>query len=265
MSASRRQIAIERPNSLDEAETAFDAAQFESSFPAGIEHDYWTVARNWFIEDAIRQARNAGAWHGGLIMEVGCGSGLVTKAMHDAGFPVRGVDLGTPAPIPGAEHLLTLGIEAAALPEAERAAVELVLLPDVIEHLPDPPSFMAELARVFPALDGIIVTVPARPELYSDYDRYYGHFRRYTPELVAEHFNAAGFDCLNWNYAFRGLYMAARMMRLFNLPRQTTRKAPKWQTLHRAVAAGFRLENTLAAPFPGLKGLSLIGLARRRR
>lgn len=245
-------------------ETAFNSAQFDSSFPAGIEHDYWTVARNGFIADAIAQARSEGAWNGGLIMEVGCGSGLVTKAMHDQGLPVRGVDLGQPQPIPGAEGLLTLGVEAKDLPEAERAAVELVLLPDVIEHLPDPAGFMAALPEAFPQLQGIIVTVPARPELYSDYDRYYGHFRRYTPEMVAEHFDAAGFDCLNWNYAFRGLYAAARLMQLANLPRQTQRKAPRLPLLHKALAAAFRVESTLAAPFPSMRGLSLVGIGKRR-
>jgi SAM-dependent methyltransferase len=222
------------------------------------------VARNGFIADAIRAARASGAWGGGPILEVGCGSGLVTKAMHDAGFPVRGVDLGAPQPIPGAGELLTLGVEAKDLPRSERAAVELVLLPDVIEHLPDPAGFMGELTRILPALKGIIITVPARPELYSDYDRYYGHFRRYTPELVAEHFDGAGFDCIKWSYEFRGLYMAARLMQLANLPRQTTRKPPKWAALHRMIAAGFRAESALAAPFPGVRGLSLIGLGKRR-
>lgn len=246
------------------AETAFNSAQFDSSFPAGIENDYWTVARNGFIADAIRLARAEGAWNGGLIMEVGCGSGLVTKALHDMDLPVRGVDLGDPTPIPGAEGLLTLGTDARDLPEAERAAVDLVLLPDVIEHLPDPAGFMGALPDSFPNLRGVIVTVPARPELYSDYDRYYGHFRRYTPDLVAEHFDAAGFDCLNWSYAFRGLYLAARLMQLANLPRQTQRKAPRLPVLHKALAAAFRMENALAAPFPSLRGLSLIGIGKRR-
>ncbi len=253
------------PSPDSSSDTAFDAAQFESSFPAGIEHDYWTIARNGFVADTIRAARAAGAWNGGLIMEVGCGSGLVTKAMHDEGFPVRGVDLGTPKPIPGAEALITLGCEAKNLPEAERLGVELVLLPDVIEHLPDPPAFMAGLAQDFPNLQGIVITVPARPELYSDYDRYYGHFRRYTPELVREHFDGAGFDTVSCHYAFRGLYVAARLLQMAKLPRQTTRKPPSIKVLHKALAAGFRLENALASPFPGLKGLSLIGLAKARR
>jgi hypothetical protein len=250
----------ERPS-----DTAFDTAQFESSFPAGIEHDYWTIARNGFVADAIRAARAAGAWSGGLIMEVGCGSGLVAKAMHDEGFPVRGVDLGTPTPIPGAAELITLGCEAKDLPDAERGEVELVLLPDVIEHLPDPPAFMAGLTQDFPNLQGIVVTVPARPELYSDYDRYYGHFRRYTPDMLRGHFDGAGFDMVACDYAFRGLYIAARLMQMANLPRQTTRKAPSFKALHKALAAGFRIEHALASPFPGLKGLSLIGIAKRRR
>jgi hypothetical protein len=246
------------------SDTAFDSAQFESSFPAGIERDYWTVARNAFIAEAVRAAREADAWRGGLIMEVGCGSGLVTKAMHDAGFPMRGVDLGRPEPIPGAEGLLTLGVEAKDLPAAEREAVELALLPDVIEHLPAPGPFMGALTQAFPALRGIVVTVPARPELYSDYDRYYGHFRRYTPELVAQHFDEAGFDTVKWSYEFRGLYLAARLLKLAGVQRQTTRKAPKWAALHRWIAAGFQAESALAAPFPGLRGLSLIGVGKRR-
>lgn len=245
-------------------ETAFDSAQFESSFPAGIEHDYWTIARNAFIADAIREAFRQGAWSGGPIMEVGCGSGLVTKALHDDGFPIRGVDVGSPQPMPGAEHLLTLGTDADDLPETERSGVELALLPDVIEHLPEPGNFMRGLTATFPALRGIIVTVPARPELYSDYDRYYGHFRRYTPALVAAHFDDAGFDCLRWSYAFRGLYAAARIMQIANMPRSTTRHAPRFKGLHKALALAFRAENALASPFPALRGLSLIGIGRRR-
>jgi hypothetical protein len=245
-------------------ETAFDSAQFESSFPPGIENDYWTIARNAFIADAIRLARAEGAWAGGPIMEVGCGSGLVTKALHDLGFPVRGVDLGKPEPIPGAETLLSLGIEAADLPLRQREAVELVLLPDVIEHLPEPAVFMAGLTQIFPRLMGLIVTVPARPELYSDYDRYYGHFRRYTPELVAAHFDAAGFATLSWSYAFRGLYLAARLMQTAGIRRQTTRQAPRFPLAHKALALAFRAEHRLVAPFPSARGLSLIGIARRR-
>ncbi|MGL4241647.1 MAG: class I SAM-dependent methyltransferase [Beijerinckiaceae bacterium] len=245
-------------------DTAFDTAQFESCFPAGIEHDYWTIARNAFIADAIREARRAGAWSGGLVMEVGCGSGIVTKALADDGFPIRGVDLGRPQPMPGAEGLVTLGVEAKDLPETERRAVELVLLPDVIEHLPDPAGFMAGLGSDFPNLQGVVVTVPARPEVFSNYDEYYGHFRRYTPELVAEHFDAAGFDTIKWSYAFRSLYVAARLMKLASMPRETMRHAPKFRGLHKVLAAAFRAENALASPFPALRGLSLIGIGKRR-
>ena len=66
------------------------------------------------------------------------------------------------------------------LPEEERRGVTTLLVLDVIEHLEDPIAFLREVLSSFPDVSSLIVTVPAREELWSAFDDFYGHHRRYT-------------------------------------------------------------------------------------
>ena len=76
--------------------------------------------------------------------------------------------------------------DARQLEVAQRNEVRTILLLDVIEHLEDPVAFLAELRSHFPALRHLLLTVPARQELFSNYDEFNGHFRRYDPALLRE-------------------------------------------------------------------------------
>ena len=76
------------------------------------------------------------------------------------------------------------------LPEAiaRNSTADLVLLMDVLEHLPDEADLLVPLMtdEITAASTIVLVTVPAFHSLFSDHDRALGHYRRYTrKQLIA--------------------------------------------------------------------------------
>ncbi len=59
---------------------------------------------------------------------------------------------------------------------------DVILLLDVIEHVPDDAAFLRVLTEENLSQDGmILVSVPARQSLFSKHDEALGHYRRYSP------------------------------------------------------------------------------------
>lgn len=60
------------------------------------------------------------------------------------------------------------------------ASTDLVLLMDVLEHVEDDEGFLAGLLECLKPGALVLISVPAFPGLYSEWDRGLGHYRRYT-------------------------------------------------------------------------------------
>jgi len=214
--------------------TAYSDTQYDMNYPPGIEYHWWNIARSRFILEVLRSECGGD----GVFLEVGCGKGVEVKALREAGIETRGVELAEIAPLEEIQAYVQAGTDAIDLPEAQRAQVTGILLLDVIEHLPDPEAFLRSLVPGFPNLSLVVVTVPARQELWSNYDVYYGHFRRYSLDML-ESLGAA----MNWRqgrvgYFFQMLYLPARLLTALGFDRQTEFRPPgegsRW--LHRLVA-----------------------------
>jgi 2-polyprenyl-6-hydroxyphenyl methylase/3-demethylubiquinone-9 3-methyltransferase len=94
----------------------------------------------------------AGIGSGGArVLDAGCGGGLVAKGLIDAGMSVVGLDL----------SVLALGVARRAAGDGFRPAAgrierlpfadesfDAIVAPDVLEHIPDLPAAVADLARV---------------------------------------------------------------------------------------------------------------------
>jgi SAM-dependent methyltransferase len=240
---------------MENTETAFDGHQFDAIYPDDIEHHYWTRARNAIIAGALRK----GGRRAGRILEVGCGRGVVVAALRSRGFEVEGVELARVNPLPAAAAHVRTGVDALALPVAERAAYDTLLLLDVLEHLPAPAEFLRRLRESFPNAHRVVATVPARMELFSNWDELNRHFRRYDRPTVRQLVAEAGGELVRLAYFCHALWLPARLTLMFNGKRASQINPPRGRLaigLHRALAWCLCAEHRL---LPGVvAGTSLI-------
>lgn len=239
-------------------DTTFDAAHYDKAYPDGVERHYWHRARNAVLAAAL----DAEGLRKASLLEIGCGRGLVTEALRDAGFDCRGVELANAIPPARVAPFVRTGTAFQELPEAERVAVRGALLLDVLEHVDEPVSFLAEIRAALPRCERLIVTVPARRELWSRWDEFYGHRCRYDRSTLRRELDGAGYRVRACRYFFHGLYPLALAVNALGRARSTDIVAPPESLLHRAVGRWFAVES---AALPGfLPGTSLLAVASPR-
>ena len=231
--------------------TTFKADQYEDAYPQGIERYFWHIARNAIIARYLRRSELDTK----SLLEIGCGRGIVIEYLRARGIDCIGCELAhvsVPVELRGFVHAET---DFADLAAEHRNRVEGVLLCDVIEHLTDPVAFLRGVREKLPALTGILVTAPARQELWSEWDRHYGHFRRYDLPLLRKTLAQAGFKPQHAGYFFHSLYPPALLLRGGKL-RSTSIKAPSAAGLHRIVGKAFQIEEMLLpSGFPGTSAI----------
>jgi SAM-dependent methyltransferase len=79
-----------------------------------------------------------------------------------------------------------------ALPCAD-ASFELVCALDILEHVADDDSALAELARVATPGASVLLSVPLHPAAWTAFDDFVGHCRRYEPAQIAARLARHGF------------------------------------------------------------------------
>ena len=239
--------------------TEFDPGELDSAYPPGIERHFWTAARGKLIAARLRGLPE----QGGRIMEIGCGRGIVVGDLRRRGLDCYGLEL-APSPVPATlAPFVSTGTDARDAAESVRLAVRTILLLDVIEHLPDPVEFLTGILASYPRAEHLLITVPARQELWSNYDEFYRHHRRYDTQMLAETLRAA--HCRpEWiGYAFHLLYPAMRFAKARG--RTTKLQAPTGfaAALHAVLAQALFLESMLLPR--GIYGTSVLGLAKIER
>jgi len=126
------------------------------------------------------------------ILDVGCGWGSNLVALEKTGYEVVGLDISRQAlerldqP---SRRLIECDITKPLPHDAEEYDVALAL--DVIEHLDDDAAAVKILGRLVKPGGLVIVSVPALPDLYSDYDKVQGHRQRYLPETLRKAFECS--------------------------------------------------------------------------
>ena len=244
--------------------TAFTDEQFAQPYPDGAQHQYWYVARNKIIArrlGALLPPRGQGGQD--VVLEIGCGRGIVVDYLRKRGWNVLGCELGRPSPIlPEVAPHLTFGTEAFQLPVQLRDAVKCLLLLDLLEHLAEPGAFLDSCRAKFPSCEFVFATLPARMELWSNYDEYYGHFRRYSAGSARALFAAQALQVLDCGYFFHLLYIPALVLRCLRLKRSLVIRAPRRPGWHAALGACFDMEERLLPSC--VPGTSLYLAARMR-
>ncbi len=161
---------------------------------------WWHVAKRQLVVEILKKQFPAP----GKLIEGGIGSSRNLIEFRDMGYDVAGFDVMEEAVVLGRQRGLD-DVHQLDLAESwpiDAESVRAVVLLDVLEHLADPVQVLRNAAGVLQPDGGIIVTVPAYPWLYSNWDKSLGHFRRYTARELQSHADQAGLQTrwmAHWN------------------------------------------------------------------
>ena len=78
--------------------------------------------------------------------------------------------------------------------------LDLIFLIDVLEHVEDDRNLLKSFYEKIKPGGRLFIYVPARQELFSDYDKSIGHYRRYEKKELKEKVIAAGFTVERCQY-----------------------------------------------------------------
>ncbi|HEX2716459.1 MAG TPA: methyltransferase domain-containing protein [Gemmatimonadaceae bacterium] len=169
---------------------------------AAIEHrHWWFVGRRRILAALVERLVPAA---GGLVVDVGCGTGANVAALAGR-YRAVGSDTSRDGIALARERhpevRFVLGEAPAAIAD-DVAAADVVMLTDVIEHVPDDFALVSRLLAAMKPGAHLLVTVPAHESLWSEHDVSFGHYRRYeAPRLAA---------------VWEGLPVSVRLLSYFN-------------------------------------------------
>ncbi len=227
---------------------------------------FWHVAKRALVLQALERIARPGS----RILELGCGAGKLQEELGRRAYEAWGSDLEPEALAWCARR----GLERVFLHDAskpvpeDKGSFDAVLAVDLLEHLDDDATALAEWRRALRPGGRLVLHVPAHPSLYSYWDEMLGHRRRYTADTLAERLRAAGFVVERLTPTFAWLVLPAALFRKVLRRRSdasTTRSDFKVQGRLLGVAGrafGWletRWLRWLDLPF----GLSLLAVARR--
>jgi hypothetical protein len=235
--------------------TEFTQEQFAALYPDGIKNHFWNRARNRILRRFLERNR----CQNDPVLEIGCGRGIVVEYLRSVGMQCSGVELGQAEALSNVRDLIQTGTDAFDLPDDFRKSIRTILLLDVLEHFQEPETFLTRVTLYFTNVQNIVVTLPARSELWSNYDEYNGHFRRYDSEML-QRLRPSGLQLKEFRYFNHILYPAFWVIiRLFR-QRATTVRAPKGKAifLHLILSLILQVDDFLLPA--RLPGTSLLGI-----
>jgi SAM-dependent methyltransferase len=223
---------------------------------------FWFTHRRLAIREAARgclpdQGR-------ARVLDFGCGDGEVltelSRYFRAVGLDPRVNDLSL-ARRRGAARLVAARGD---LPPFTRC-FDLVGLFDVVEHVADDTGLLRGAAALAVPGGFILLTVPADPRLWSKFDRYAGHYRRYTRRTLEGLLHNAGLEQVRLLPLFRILWPLARVHALLGRQQEVEdagreyRVAGVWNGLLRGALA---LERSLFRTSERGSGTSWLAVAR---
>lgn len=135
------------------------------------------------------------------LVDVGAGPGFLGDFL---GRRLPQVEYRFVEPIEGLERSLCdrFGSDANLRERDSFGAARYVTLLDVLEHQEDDRGFLHELASKMAPGSHLLLTVPAMPSLWSEWDAALGHYRRYTKEILRASIAGLNFEVEEISYLF---------------------------------------------------------------
>ena len=154
------------------------------------DRNFWFRGRSrliiWAIQNYFKGAHS--------FLEIGCGTGFVLSGIEQAlpSLDVQGSEVFTNGLRFAAQRLSRsrlFQMDARTIPFAEE--FDVIGAFDVLEHIQEDTQVLAEMYRA--SRQGIVLTVPQHPWLWSQADDYAHHVRRYCAQELKSKVESAGF------------------------------------------------------------------------
>jgi SAM-dependent methyltransferase len=206
------------------------------------------------------------------ILDAGCGWGVTLEALEREGYRADGLDISRRALEAVDRPLRRLFVADLTQPlKAPDEPYDAVLALDVIEHLDDDQAAVKRLGGLVRPGGLVVVSVPARPDLYSEFDAIQGHRSRYTPESLRATFAAT--DLVIDRFLWWGEWMVPVLKRQRQRSHASTGesalvtyrrylKLPPWP-LANLLRVAFALDHDRTLRGKNHTGTSLFALAHR--
>jgi SAM-dependent methyltransferase len=132
------------------------------------------------------------------VAEIGCGWGTNMDVLERSGYKITGFDISRRIleMIDRPERNLVEMDVNRELP-ANHQNFDALLALDVLEHLDDDRGAIGRMAKLLRPNGLAVISVPALPELFSEFDEIQGHRRRYLPGSLRAAFADSGLTVRN--------------------------------------------------------------------
>jgi len=174
------------------------------------ERHWWWRAREALILERLRRLRPAAGF--GAILDVGCGDGLWFERLCDFGDP-EGLE--PDAAVVSEERRRRFTYHLCPFDDAFDPGKRygLIVMLDVLEHLPDEGSALRLAARLLRPDGVLVLTVPAFRLLWTAHDDLNHHRTRYTRAELVGALRDAGFSLRSARYFFHWLFPVKLLVR----------------------------------------------------
>jgi 2-polyprenyl-3-methyl-5-hydroxy-6-metoxy-1,4-benzoquinol methylase len=236
-------------------------------------HPWWRARTQLVLSILERHAITPPA----RVLDAGCGWGVTLEALEQRAYRATGLDVSRQAleRLDQADRrLIEADLTRSFSPlVVAHSAFDAVLALDVIEHVDDDRAVLANLARLVRPGGILIVSVPALPELFSEFDRVQGHRRRYDAEQLRAAFEDTELrteQVFWWGSWLVPLFRFRRHRSSANaaqVPEEIYRRhlrLPPWP-VPALFRAAFAWEEARALSGKTKRGTSLVAVARRPR
>lgn len=222
------------------------------------------VASHWYYRAKLAALRSAIAGApASPVLDVGAGSGFFSRKLLESGEASEAtcVDPG----YPGDSDEQVNGRPLRFRRQVGSSDAGLVLMMDVLEHVPDDGALLAEYVSHIPPGARVLVTVPAFQALWSGHDEFLEHYRRYTLAQVERLLEAAGLRVQLGCYLYGAVLPLAALSRLKD--RLLPRTGPPQSAMRRFGPVSTAMFNAICAAelrvfrANRVGGLSVFGLA----
>ncbi len=204
----------------------------------------WEIIRSEFILNEIKKSKI------NRVIDIGSGDGYIGKKIQqDLKLPVLYVDNSF------SEKMLEEQNHFSSIDEISFVPGDLILLADVLEHIEFPDQFLQELKSKLVKGTIVVITVPTFQFLFSEHDKFLGHFRRYSKEQLLQ-LTEKNLKLNSCHYFFFLPLIVRWIQVFFGFSLKTTSvsswRFPQSHFLTRFILFIFRLDLYLFKPLPGL-------------